>query len=35
MLLEEFSANFDNKFDFFYLPIDKDVNYMLLRTIVM
>ena len=25
-LLEEFSVNYENKFDFFYLPIDKDVN---------
>lgn len=25
MLLEEFTINYENKFDFFYLPIDKDV----------
>lgn len=25
MLLEEFTVNYENKFDFFYLPIDKDV----------
>lgn len=26
MLLEEFTINYENKFDFFYLPIDKDVH---------
>ena len=25
MLLDEFTINYENKFDFFYLPIDKDV----------
>ena len=29
MLLEEFTANHENKFDFFYLPIDKDVSDLL------
>lgn len=25
ILLEQFTINYENKFDFFYLPIDKDV----------
>lgn len=24
ILVEEFTVNYENKFDFFYLPIDKD-----------
>lgn len=27
MLLEEFNDHYQNKFDFFYLPIDKDVHF--------
>ena len=34
-LLEEFSVNHDKTFDFFYLPIDKDVNDFLFRINVM
>lgn len=35
MLLQEITQNYENKFDFFYLPIDKDVLYFLFRMIVM
>lgn len=35
MLLEEFTVNYENKFDFFYLPIDKDVIFNLYRMIAM
>ena len=34
-LLEEFSVNHDKTFDFFYLPIDKDVHCFLFRISVM
>lgn len=34
-LLEEFSVKFENRFDFFYLPIDKDVSLGLFRMAVM
>ena len=29
MLLQEITQNYENKFDFFYLPIDKDVQIIL------
>lgn len=35
MLLEEFEDNFMNKFDFFYLPVDKDVLFFIFRMTVM
>lgn len=34
-LLEQFSVNYENKFDFFYLPIDKDVNNFLFSMTAM
>ena len=35
ILLSEFSINYEKTFDFFYLPIDKDVTFNLFRMSVM
>lgn len=34
ILVEEFTVNYENKFDFFYLPIDKDVIFILFLELV-
>lgn len=34
ILVEEFTVNYENKFDFFYLPIDKDVIFVLYLELV-